>query len=76
MNNNNNNNNNNLHCPNLSIYRSSFFDSLHQKEVCILPYSSSYLDKILLFGNDKFNIITNKNILTSVIEFIFQSKRF
>ena len=65
-----------LHCPNFSIYRCSFFDSLHQKEICILPYSSSYLVKIRLFGNEKFNIITNKNILTSVIEFIIQSKRF
>ena len=65
-----------LHCPNFSIYRCSLFDSLRQNEICILPYSSSYLVKILLFGNDKFNIKTNKNILTSVIDFIIQSKRF
>ena len=61
---------------NFSIYRCSLFDSLRQNEICILPYSSSYLVKILLFGNDKFNIKTNKNILTSVIDFIIQSKRF
>ena len=65
-----------LHCPNFSTYRCSLFDSLRENEICILPYSSSYLVKILLFGNDKFNIKTNKNILTSVIDFSIQSKRF
>ena len=63
-----------LHCPNFPLYRCSLFDSLRQKDICILPYSSSYLVKILLFGNDKFKIITNKQILTSVIDFIIQSK--
>ena len=58
-----------LHCPNFPIYRCSLFDSLRQKD-------SSYLVKILLFGNDKFKIITNEQILTSVIDFIIQSKRF
>ena len=61
-----------LHCPNFSIYRCSLGDNLRQKDICILPYSSSYLVKILLFGNDKFKIITNKKILTSVIDFIIQ----
>ena len=57
-------------------YRSSLFDNLRQNGISILPFSDSYLIKILLFGSNEFNLTSNKTILSSVINFIIQSKRF
>ena len=65
-----------LHCPNYSTYRCYLFDDLRQKEILILPFSCSYLVQILLLGNNKFNFATNKEILSCVINFIINSKRF
>ena len=65
-----------LYCPNYSTYRYNLFDNLRQKEILILPYSRSYLVQILLYGNNKFNFASNKEILFCVINFIFNSKRF
>ena len=64
-----------LHCPNYSTYRCYLFDDLRQKEILILPFSCSYLVQILLLGN-KFNFATNKEILSCIINFIINSKRF
>ena len=65
-----------LHCPNYSTYRCYLFDNLRQKEILILPYSGSFLVQILIFGNDEFNFSCNKEIISCVINFIFNSKRF
>ena len=65
-----------LQCPNHTHYRSSLFDNLRQNGISILPFCNSYLIKTLLFGSNEFNLTSNKTILSSVINFIIQSKRF
>ena len=65
-----------LHCPNYSTIRCQLFDGLLQKEINCLPYTSSYLKDILIYGNKKFDLVSNKVILSSVIDFIIRSKRF
>ena len=59
-----------LQFPNYTHYRTTLFNNLSQIYFTILEYF--YLIKIFLFGSKEFNLISNKTILNSVINFIIQ----
>ena len=65
-----------LHCPKYISLRSTLFDSLNQNGIFVLPYSNSFLIHLFLYGNDIYDLTSNKNILIFVIKFIVNSKRF
>ena len=65
-----------LHCPNYATLRLKLFDSLRSNNILILPFVKSLIIEILLYGSERFDEITNKIIISSVIDFIIQSKRF
>ena len=65
-----------MHCPNYCSLRRILFDNLNLNGIYILPYSSPFLIQLLLYGNDIYDKTSNKNILSFVINFIIQSKRF
>ena len=65
-----------LHCPNYCSLRRILFDNLNLNGISILPYSSPFLIQLLLYGNEIYDKTSNKNILSFVINFIIQSKRF
>ena len=65
-----------LHCPNYATLRLKPFDNLRSNNILILPFIKSLIIEILLYGSERFDQITNKIIISSVIDFIIQSKRF
>ena len=65
-----------LHCPNYATLRLKLFDSLRSNNILILPFVKSLIIEILLYGSERFDKITNNIIISSVIDFIIQSKRF
>ena len=61
------------HIP--SAHRSVLFDSLHIINLMLLPFNTSPLSKILLFGHLAFNDDVNQGILRAVITFILSTRR-
>ena len=44
--------------------------------ITLLPLEKSLIAQILLYGSDNYNPSMNKIIISTVIDFIIQSKRF
>ena len=65
-----------LQRPNHSAYRSVLIDSLHNKNLMLLPFKVYTLAKILLFGDLAFDDDVNQGILRAVITFILSTRRF
>ena len=65
-----------LHCPNFASLRLKLFDNLHNNNILLLPYDKSLIVQIFLYGSNKFNPTINKIIITLVIDYIINSKRF
>ena len=65
-----------LHCPNHHCARKNFFDKINQVSGTILRQSDSTITKILLLGDSKLDLETNKILLMSTIEFISLTERF
>lgn len=65
-----------LRCSDYSVQRTILFDDLNKASISIFPFNSKYLKQILLFGYSNFSYNDNRIIITSVINFILQSKRF
>ena len=59
-----------LHCPNHHCARKALFDKINQVSGTILRQSNSTVTKILLLGDSKLDLETNKILLMSTIEFI------
>ena len=65
-----------LHCPNHHCARKNFFDKINQVSGTILRQSDSTITKILLLGDSKLDLETNKILLMSTIQFISLTERF
>ena len=65
-----------LRCPNYAYLRLKLFDNLRNKNILLLPLENHLIVQILLFGSEYYDLIANKIIISSVIEFIIKSKRF
>ena len=65
-----------LHCPTYACLRRKLFDNLHNNNILLLPLEKSIIVQILLHGSDNYNTSMNKIIISTVIDFIIQSKRF
>ena len=65
-----------LHCSDYSMQRSILFDDLNTASINLVPFNPKYLVQILLFGCPNFSFSDNHNIITFVINYIVQSKRF
>ena len=65
-----------LHCPTYACLRRKLFDNLHNNNILLLPLEKSLIVQILLYCSDNFNPSMNKIIISTVIDFIIQSKRF
>ena len=52
------------------------FDNIHHKNILLLPFDKSLIVQMFLYGSDKFNSTINKIIITLVIDYIIDSKRF
>ena len=52
------------------------FDNLRNNNILLLPLEKSLIVQILLYGSDNYNPSMNKIIISTVIDFIIQSKRF
>ena len=65
-----------LHCPTYACLRRKLFDNLHNNNILLLPLEKSLIVQILLYGSDNYNPSMNKIIISTVIDFIIQSKRF
>ena len=65
-----------FHCPTYACLRRKLFDNLHNNNILLLPLEKSLIVQILLYGSDNYNPSMNKIIISTVIDFIIQSKRF
>ena len=65
-----------LHCSNFSLLRKDLIDNLQNNGIPFYPYNGCFLTNLLLYGNGSFDNVSNQNILSSVIHFCIQSKRF
>ena len=65
-----------LHCPTYAYLRGKLFENLHNNNILLLPLEKSLIIQILLYGSDNYNPSMNKVIISTVIDFIMQYKRF
>ena len=65
-----------LHYPTYACLRRKLFDNLHNNNILLLPLEKSLIVQILLYCSDNYNSLMNKIIISTVIDFIIQSKRF
>ena len=65
-----------LHCPTYACLRHKLFVNLHNSNILLLPLEKSLIVQTLLYGSINFNLSMNKIIISTVIDFIIQSKRF
>ena len=65
-----------LHCPTYACLRRKLFYNFHNNNILLLPLEKSLIVQILLYGSNNYNLSMNKIIISTVIEFIIQSKRF
>ena len=63
-----------LHCPTYACLRRKLFDDLNNNNILLLPLEKSLIVQILLYGSDNYNPLINN--ISTVIDFIIQSKRF
>ena len=65
-----------LHCPTYGCLRHKLFVNLHNNNILLLPLEKSLVVQTLLYVSDNFNLSMNKIIISTVIDFIIQPKRF
>ena len=65
-----------LHCSISSRERLSLFNNLQTLDINFFPLNTPKLCRLLLFGDENLNLLTNRAILTFVIHFICESNRF
>ena len=62
--------------PSYAYLGHKLFENLHSNNILLLPLEKSLILQILLYGSDNYNPSMNKVIVSTVIDFIIQSKRF
>ena len=65
-----------LHCPNFANERLLLFSDLKNMSVSVLPFISSTLCEILLYGIPQLSDAENSDIISAVIRYIIASRRF
>ena len=65
-----------LNFPTYAYLRLKLFDNLRNNNILLLLLDMSMVIQILLYGSDNYDPSVNKIILSIVINFITQSKRF
>ena len=65
-----------LRCHHFSVLRLALFDKIRLIDNQILNQSDEFITRVILFGDKKYNSITNSDIINSSIEYIIDSKRF
>ena len=65
-----------LHCQNFTNLRLTLMSNLNDIDPTISSLDDMNLVNLLLFGEDCFNLNTNKKILEKTIEFLKNSSRF
>ena len=65
-----------LQCSNFANERLILFDKLQTLDVFIIPFTLSHLTRLCLYGEQKFDDETNREILVAVIKFLRDSNRF
>ena len=56
--------------------RPGFFDNFRNNNMLLLRLENHLIVQIPLFGSENYDSAANKIIISSVMEFIIQSKRF
>ena len=65
-----------LHCSNFSNERQALLNSIKKVDSTILQRSDSDITRILLFGNESFDVNMNTAILNATIDFLITTTRF
>ena len=65
-----------LHCSNFSACRLSLFNDLRNIDVNLIPFNTSIMTLILLYGHPDFKHEVNCKIFDSVIKYIFSTNCF
>ena len=65
-----------LQCSDYSTQRSTLFDDLNKASINVLPYNAACLTRTLLFGNSSLSNSDNHTVITLVINYILQTRRF
>ena len=65
-----------LHCPNFVNERETLRNKIKNIDSKILEMEDNCVTRILLFGENSYNVPVNASILSATIEFLISSKRF
>ena len=65
-----------LHCPLFQSARQSLLINIKKIDESILEKHDERITKILLYGDDKFDLSYNKSTISSTIEFLVSTERF
>ena len=65
-----------LRCHHFSVLRLTLLDKIRHIDNQILNQTNDFITRVLLFGDNKYNSITNSDIIKISIEYIIDSKRF
>ena len=65
-----------MHCSDYSNDRLVMFNTLLQIDVNLLPLNPGILLTILFFGDSRFSIAQNHDILSATVKFICDTRRF
>ena len=65
-----------LHCPLFQCARQCLLANIKKIDESILKKHDKLITKILLYGDNKFDLSCNKSIISSAIEFVVSTERF
>ena len=65
-----------LHCSTYSHARQSLFDKHQTLDIAFHPLSPSSFCRLLVYGDGSLTSISNRSILTFVVEYIHETRRF
>ena len=65
-----------LHCHNYDILRLTLMSNLNRIDSSLSFLNDTNLVRVLLFGDKKYDLLTNQKILKVTIDFLKESGRF
>ena len=65
-----------LHCPIYASFRLYLFDNLRNNNMLVLPLNKSSIVQMFLYGSENYEQTDNDFIISCIIDFIIQSRRF
>ena len=65
-----------MRCQNFTDLRKYLMNEPIEIDSCILALDEKSFTKLLLYGDGRYDIITNKSIILASTNFIYSSKRF